>query len=83
MISSQTAYNIYQKNENATIQLLAPYNNGPLEINAVITNTYLALSKNDPAFLWLAAGAIGSNKVGENIQSSGLANLLNALEMGM
>jgi len=41
MISSQTAYNIYQKNKDATIELLAPYNNGALEINAVITNTYL------------------------------------------
>jgi len=79
MISPQTAYNIYQKNKDATTELLASYNNEPLEVNAVITNTYIALSRNDPAFLWLAAGAIGSNKVGENIQNSGLGNLLNGL----
>jgi len=36
MISPQTAYNIYQKNENATTELFASYNNEPIRVNAVI-----------------------------------------------
>lgn len=64
------AEQVYFYQVERTKALLNSMGNNPQAINAFITNTYAALSQNDPAFLWFSLGTVVSNKVGQNLQFS-------------
>lgn len=38
-----------------------------------MNNTYRAFSQQDPSFIWLAGAALGSAKVGQNLQAASIA----------
>lgn len=72
-MQAENAYNIFLEYKDKTNSLLNSVKS-PSEKNAIINNTYLSLYKQDPTFLWLAAGTIGSEKVGQNIHLSSIAD---------
>ncbi len=62
------AEDIYLYHVQRTEALLNSMGNNPQAKNAVITNTYAALSQSDNAFLWFTLGTNVSSSVGKNLQ---------------
>ena len=67
-------YQIYQTNIENTAQFISKVSNNGVLANATITNTYMELAHQDPAFLWLSLGTLVSGTVGQNIHFSSLVD---------
>ncbi|MFO1257333.1 MAG: hypothetical protein U1E78_02780 [Gammaproteobacteria bacterium] len=69
MIGSEIYKTFESKKAEAEI-FLASFGNDNVKRNAAINNVYLKLYKEDPTFIWFAAAVLGSEKVGQNLQTT-------------